>query len=282
MRDGKVGAHIEEAHGRQALGDAVVAEMCKGRTPETIGRKYDISSHRLDALVTETLGVNVSSVARKRVRSWAPKEFSLETTTVWSFKSRGNWATHSGRYRGNWSPYIPRNVILRYSEPGDLVLDAFVGSGTTAVEAKLLGRRCVGIDINPAAVELARQNLRFDPPRSLFGEVYEPEVRVGDARDLGWLGDESTDLVCTHPPYAGIIGYSGELAGDLSRMTDDDYLDAMEATARELYRVLKPGGCCAVLLGDARRNKRVVPLGLWTIERFLRVGFKVRELVIKR
>ncbi|MDD5616687.1 MAG: hypothetical protein PHH85_10850 [Candidatus Methanoperedens sp.] len=28
-----------------------------------------------------------------------------------------------GNYRGNWSPYIPRNLILRYTAPGDLVLD---------------------------------------------------------------------------------------------------------------------------------------------------------------
>ena len=41
---------------------------------------------------------------------WEPKNFKLESTTIWSFKSRGNWATHNGQYRGNWSPYIPRNL----------------------------------------------------------------------------------------------------------------------------------------------------------------------------
>ena len=54
------------------------------------------------------------------------------------FKDRGDWATHSGKYRGNWSPYVPRNLILRYSKPGDWILDQFMGSGTTLVEAKLL------------------------------------------------------------------------------------------------------------------------------------------------
>lgn len=46
----------------------------------------------------------------------APERFKLEDTTIWSFPERGNWATHSGKYRGNWSPYIPRNIILRYSK----------------------------------------------------------------------------------------------------------------------------------------------------------------------
>ena len=64
-----------------------------------------------------------------------PKSFSPEQTTIWSFPDRGKWATHSGGYRGNWSPYVPRNLILRYSKPGDWVLDQFSGICTTLVEA---------------------------------------------------------------------------------------------------------------------------------------------------
>ena len=64
-----------------------------------------------------------------------PENFELETNTVWAFPERGKWATHDAKYRGNWSPYIPRNVILRDSKEGDTVLDQFVGGGTTAVEA---------------------------------------------------------------------------------------------------------------------------------------------------
>ena len=56
-------------------------------------------------------------------------DFKPEETTIWSFKERGSWATHSGDYRGNWSPYVPRNLILRYTNPGDWVLDQFMGSG---------------------------------------------------------------------------------------------------------------------------------------------------------
>jgi len=57
-------------------------------------------------------------------------------------------ATVVGNYRGNWSPYIPRNLILRYTAPGELVLDQMAGSGTAPVECKLLGRRAAGVDIN--------------------------------------------------------------------------------------------------------------------------------------
>jgi len=120
---------------------------------------------------------------------WEPENFKLETTTVWSFPDRGNWATHSGKYRGNWSPFIPRNIILRYSGEGETVLDQFVGSGTTLIETKLLKRKGIGVDINPEAVKLTKSNTSFEKKDS--GEV---EVHVGDARNLEFIKDESIDL----------------------------------------------------------------------------------------
>lgn len=82
--------------------------------------------------------------------------------TVWSFPKRGDWVTHDAKYRGNWFPYIHRNLLLRYSAEGDLVLDYFVGGGTTLVEAKLLNRNIIGVDINPAALERYRKKTDFE------------------------------------------------------------------------------------------------------------------------
>ena len=91
-----------------------------------------------------------------------PENFELETNTVWAFPDRGKWATHDAKYRGNWSPYIPRNIILRYSKENDTVLDQFVGGGTTAVEAKLTNRNFIGVDINPNALEITNSKLNFE------------------------------------------------------------------------------------------------------------------------
>ena len=64
-------------------------------------------------------------------------------------------------------PYFTKrawNVVQQYietfSEPGDLVLDCFLGSGTTAIAAALEGRRFIGIELRPESVRLARRNLR--------------------------------------------------------------------------------------------------------------------------
>jgi SAM-dependent methyltransferase len=282
--EGKIRDHLLTVHGEEELSRAVISDKEKGLSDVEIGRRYGLSFGALQRMITRACGANIGDLRpAARIRRWQPSDFRLETTTVWSFKERGRWATHDGRYRGNWSPYIPRNIILRYSRPGDLILDYFVGGGTTAVEAKLLGRRCIARDINPAAVSLTRRNLGFSPPAPITGEeIYEPMVEVGDARDLSGISDNSVDLICAHPPYARIIRYSSGLPGDLSALTVPEFLQQMRKVARESLRVLKPGGKCAILVGDARQSKRVVPVGFMVIRVFLDVGFRLKELIIKR
>ena len=204
-----------------------------------------------------------------------PENFELETNTVWSFPSRGKWATHDAKYRGNWSPYIPRNVILRYSNEGDTVLDQFVGGGTTAVEAKLTGRNFIGIDINPNAVELSQKKCDF-----VFDSDVDISIRLGDARKLD-LPDESVDLICTHPPYADIIHYSDGIDGDLSQLSIKPFLMEIGKVAEECFRVLKKGKYCTVLMGDTRKNGMVQPLAFETMRIFELAGFKAKEIIIK-
>lgn len=112
--------HVKQIHGEDALKHAILDDKQHGMSDPHIGAKYGISFRYLERIITEATGTNVSILTRpKRITHYQPKEFRLETTTVWSFKQRGNWATHDGRYRGNWSPYIPRNLILRYTQPNN-------------------------------------------------------------------------------------------------------------------------------------------------------------------
>ena len=79
--------------------------------------------------------------------------FNQEYTTIWSFKERGQWATHKGDYPGNCSPYVVKNLLIKYSHKDDVVLDQFVGSGTTVIESLLLNRKAIGVDINENSEE---------------------------------------------------------------------------------------------------------------------------------
>ena len=212
----------------------------------------------------------------KKIKKWEPEEFELEMNTVWSFPDRGKWATHDAKYRGNWSPYIPRNLLLRYSNEGDLILDQFAGGGTTLVEAKLLNRNVIGVDINNNALERCKEKCDFEYENS--GKVYFYEA---DARNLNFIPDESIDFICTHPPYANIIKYSEDIENDLSHLKVKDFLIEMEKVASESYRVLKKDKFCAVLMGDTRQKGHIIPMSFEVMKIFEKVGFKTKEIIIK-
>lgn len=241
----------------------------------------DFLEHQDRVLIEET---EVQLARRWKLDSFAPPaSYRPEVSTVWSFPDRGDWATHKGNYRGNWSPYIPRNLILRYSAPGEVVLDQMVGSGTTLVECKLLGRNGIGVDVNHDALMVAHNRIDFSHS-TLDLDYKPPSIRLywGDARNLDRVDDETIDLVATHPPYAGIIKYTGKrVPDDLSTLKLEPYLDAMRLVARESFRILKPGKHCAVLIGDTRQHKHYVSISSRVMQQFLDEGFVLREDIIK-
>ncbi|MDO8662945.1 MAG: DNA methyltransferase [Candidatus Omnitrophota bacterium] len=205
-------------------------------------------------------------------------DIKLETTTVWSFPERGNWATHKPSYRGNWAPQIPRNLILKYTQEGELILDSMVGAGTTLIEAKLLNRDAIGIDINSQAIKLAKEALEFEVENKSKQECY-----IGDARKLENIISDSIDLVATHPPYLNIIKYSEcPILGDLSNIGSlSKFLTEFETAVKEFYRVLKPNHYCAILIGDTRRHRHYIPLAFNIMSLFLKNGFILKEDIIK-
>jgi DNA modification methylase len=230
----------------------------------------------------------------RKVKLSAPLEPSAAedvrpSTTVWEFERRGSWGVHDGRYRGNWPPQIPRNLILRYTNPGDVVLDPFVGGGTTALESYALGRRFIGYDINEAAIEQTRRKIErlqqlFDHRLPLYPEQRVGKVTLlcGDARAMRAIRNESVQLVCAHPPYLDMIRYTRGIPGDLSAIKDpDEFGVELGKVAKECLRVLKPGGYCAVLIGDVRRDGRFIDLGFLTKSAFIAAGFVVHENIIK-
>ena len=59
-------------------------------------------------------------------------------------------------YSAKYIPQIPNRLISNFTEKNDLVLDTFIGSGTTLVESKILGRNAIGIDVNPLACLISK------------------------------------------------------------------------------------------------------------------------------
>jgi len=248
---------------------------------EITGDKFNNFKKSTSKVIIENVEIEIGN--HKKITELQPKDFKLEITNVWSFPIRGKWATHhlNAKYRGNWAPQVPRNLILRYSQEGDYVLDAFVGSGTTLIECKLTNRKGIGIDINKDAVMLTKDRLDFEILNDTFPDQL---VFEGDARNLNYFSKESIDLIITHPPYANIISYSKmkKEDGDLSKVQSiDEFCIEMGKVASEFYRVLKPGKYCAILIGDTRRQKHQVPISFRVMQAFLDAGFALKENIIK-
>lgn len=92
----------------------------------------------------------------------AKAEVPVFVDEFWTSKQRAAHSLHEISYRACFKPQLPRYFIESFSEPGDTVLDPFMGRGTTLIEAALHGRVPVGVDANPLCVCLARP--RLDPP----------------------------------------------------------------------------------------------------------------------
>jgi DNA modification methylase len=250
---------------------------------EVTNRDYrDFFSKNKEVIISNTK----ISLGTCKNKIFQPEQFKLECTNVWSFPERGVWATHKGDFRGNWPPQLVRNIILRYSKLNETVLDQMCGSGTTLIECKLLGRNGIGVDVNLDSIMVTRDRINFDyKPLDSDFPLVKIHTFVGDARKLDLIGDETIDLVATHPPYANIISYSSKK----TRVVDDlsyahsliNYLKGMKEIAKESLRVLKPGRYCAILIGDTRKHRHHVPISLMVMQSFLEAGFILREDIIK-
>ena len=238
--------------------------------------------------------VTFTPVRSKRINEWEPGDFKPSLGTVWDFPRRGSWAVHSGDYRGNWSPQLVRNLIVRYTDPGDVIVDAFVGGGTTLIEAWLCNRRSLGIDISKLALQTTQAKIEEmratadGDPRVRLADDLKPKVVSGDALELSNLvrsqgiSPEAVKLVCAHPPYLDSLKFTEEDERDLSQVSDPtEFYKRISEFARHAFDVLASHGVCAFLIGDVRKGGQFIPLGIKSLPGFERQGFSVESVIIK-
>jgi hypothetical protein len=106
----------------------------------------------------------------------------------WTAAQRQAHSIHEVSYRACFKAQLPEFFIKRLTRPGDAVYDPFMGRGTAAVQAALMGRRPIGNDINPLSILLTRPRLtpptlhevarRLDQIRWDSGEIDDPNLLV--------------------------------------------------------------------------------------------------------
>jgi len=202
---------------------------------------------------------------------WARYSKSVETyPDTRSAKQK----THGACFPKN----LARQQIEMFTKRGDLVLDPFVGVGTTLDAARELGRNGVGMELNAGFAKIARRDLRLNRKNGSTLKVIK-----GDARNmLSHVDPDSVDFVLTSPPYATLLkSVKGNFAykwrehsslnpvsnpkpysahpQDLGNMTYEDFVPALESVMRNCFAVLR-AECYAVwVVKDFRDLRHQIP-----------------------
>jgi DNA modification methylase len=176
-----------------------------------------------------------------------------QVTTLWDYPSQDYGEKSQGLpgYKGATPSYVIWNLLKRYTDAGDLVVDPCCGSGTTLDVARDLDRRALGYDVH------ARR-------RDIF--------RV-DARKLPTELSAKVDFVFIDPPYSTHIDY-GDDPRDIGKLdaSTPEYYDALDQVFGEIHRVLKPGRHMALFVCDSYVHRR----------RFYPIGFELFGRLRKR
>ena len=209
----------------------------------------------------------------------------IETDSLWFYKNRAGGDGHQLDYHGNYIPQIATQIFTRYTKQSEVVLDLFLGSGTSAIEAARLGRRCLGVELKAELVAYVRDKiepaLRDSAIRLVAGNSADPEIVARLAAILQEMGSDFAQLLVLHPPYADIIKFSDSPADLSNAVTTEAFLDGFETVARHGYQLLAPGRFAALIIGDKYAKGELVPLGFLCMERMNRAGFKTKAIIVK-
>lgn len=195
------------------------------------------------------------------------KEITLNTDSLWIIGPRAKGGKRENNYHGNFTPQIPNEMIQRYTIPGDVVLDMFMGSGTTLYECELLNRNYIGFDINDEMIDYVSAKMEGSDGIRYFihncNVVDAQSVKQNLDSDLKQLEKKSVDLIISHPPYWDIVKFTNK-EEDLSNIEDlTTFISTYLSSIENIWKSLKKKGTFVLVMGDVYKNSEVVPLGFY-------------------
>lgn len=131
-----------------------------------------IGNHSGDALDDEVL-------TNGRTRN-----YPVNVGDMWTSSQRKSNSIHEISYRACFKAQLPEYFISRYTKPGDLVYDPFMGRGTTPIEAALELRNPAGVDINPLSIILTVPRLQVPSIHEISERLSEIPIDYGIKNDI--------------------------------------------------------------------------------------------------
>ena len=218
---------------------------------------------------------------------------------VWQFTYEHRDIRDKTKHPATYPIALAKRCIELFSHEGELIIDPFVGSGTTLLAARDTNRNAMGFDIHADYIALARE--RLNQPL-LFGETKQLAV-LDNARYIPqYVKAESISSIVTSPPYANLLNrkrqnksrrsderkneqylkieqYSQQ-AEDLGTLSLEDYTKSIIDIFARLLPLLKVKGHCIVNIADTWLENKRVTLHVILIEALRSVGFELRNIII--
>ncbi len=214
------------------------------------------------------------------------KDTDINVDSLWLIGPRAKGGKRENNYHGNFCPQVPDNLIRRYTEPGQIVVDLFMGSGTTLFECETLKRHYIGFDINQSIIDTVTH--KMDGCTDIQFYINQCDVtdstrfRQSIQSNLTSLKKDKVDFLLVHPPYWDIVKFT-EQTCDLSNISDlSVFIDMFIKAMGNALSYLKVNRHFAIVVGDLYRNSSVIPLGFYLMDA-INKNFKcsLKGIVIK-
>ena len=231
-----------------------------------------------------------------RICCLTAKEWLKNQLGVWEFHYEKRDIRDKSVHPATFPIALPRRLIEQFTHKGELVLDPFVGSGSTLLAARDSDRNAVGFDLSEDYVHLCQQRLGND----LLGTTAQIAIQ-DDARNTDqYLGPESVCLIVTSPPYANLLNrkrknksmrdrknaqlgkveqYSQDVR-DLGTMSLDAYTQNMGDIFESLLPLLRPKGHCVINVPDMWWENERITIHVSLIEELRQRGYELRNIII--
>lgn len=218
---------------------------------------------------------------------------------VWEFYYEGRDVRDKEIHPAAFPISMAAKVISLFTHRGELVIDPFVGSGTTLVAARDLDRNAVGFDLNEEYIEVCEERLF----QLALGNKSKQLAIVDDARNISdYLGQETVSLIFTSPPYANLLNrkrknksrrgnerkneqymeieqYSQD-PRDLGTLNPDEFGKAIEEIFANMLPLLRPKAHCVINVPDFWWKNQRITLHIIVVEALRRAGYELRNTII--
>lgn len=226
-----------------------------------------------------------------------PKEWLKSQIGVWQFYYEGRDIRDKQVHPATFPISLATKVISLFTHEGELVLDPFVGSGTTLLAAQDLNRNAIGFDLQEKYVKLCAERLAKN---NLFNKAQQLAIQ-DEARNIDkYIESETISLIWTSPPYANLLnrerknksrrnrdnGQLGKVeqysqdSRDLGTMTLQEYTLSMGDIFERLLTLLKPKGHCVINVPDMWWENERITIHISLVEELRRRGYELRNIII--